>query len=259
MNGLLVGNTQYTDAFQRANFWSVVQKKSNYHTLVGVATLPPVSVTVPSANDGSQSGAVFHLNGQCGTNTGNTNTPGNLGVMDINFWDAKAQALIKSLGLNQSVFPLFLFYNAVMSDGNPATNLSNCCILGYHNAVGSPVQTYGVGEFEGRNQTLFTDVADITALSHEIAEWMDDPLTNNLTPLWGHIGQVPDCQNNLEVGDPLSRTLFPVVHMPNGFNYHPQEMAFFSWFFRQNPSLGAGGKFSNNGQFTTDAGTVCNP
>jgi hypothetical protein len=47
--------------------------------------------------------------------------------------------------------------------------------------------------------------------------------------------------------------------MPNGFNYHPQEMAFFSWFFRQHPSLGAGGKFSNNGQFTTDAGAVCNP
>src|SRR5262249_4116240 len=158
-----VGNTQYIDAFQRANFFSVVTTQPNYHTLLGVVTLPPVAITVPSASDGSQSGAVFHFNNQCGTNTGTTNVPGDLGVMGITFWDAKAQAFIKSLGLTQEVFPLFLFYNAVMSDGNPLPNMHNCCILGYHNAVGSPVQTYGVGEFEGRHQTLFSHVADIAA------------------------------------------------------------------------------------------------
>jgi hypothetical protein len=45
--------------------------------------------------------------------------------------------------------------------------------------------------------------------------------------------------------------------MPNGFTYNLQELAFFSWFYRQNPSLGASGDFSDNGTFAEDAGPVC--
>jgi hypothetical protein len=40
--------------------------------------------------------------------------------------------------------------------------------------------------------------------------------------------------------------------MPNNITYQLQELAFFSWFF-STPSIGAGGKFSNNGTFTTVA------
>ena len=82
-----------------------------------------------------------------------------------------------------------------------------------------------------------------------------DPLVNNATPSWGHIGQVGGCQNNLEVGDPLSGTQFPTVFM-NGFFYNMQELAFFDWFF-DTPSLGAGGVYSNNGSFTTPAVEPC--
>ena len=80
---------------------------------------------------------------------------------------------------------------------------------------------------------------------------MDDPFGTNPTAPWGHIGQVSGCQNNLEVGDPLSGTVFKVPF--NGFNYHLQELAFFSWFFRQSPSIGINGWFSNGGTFTTPA------
>jgi hypothetical protein len=80
---------------------------------------------------------------------------------------------------------------------------------------------------------------------------MDDPLTTNATPAWGKVGQVVGCQGNLEVGDPLSGTLYP------SYTYHLQELAFFSWFFRQPSPFGAGGPFSNNGTFTSDAGPVC--
>jgi hypothetical protein len=93
---------------------------------------------------------------------------------------------------------------------------------------------------------------DISALSHEVAEWMDDPDTVNPTPLWGNIGQVTGCQSNLEVGDPLSGTNISVP-MPNSFVYHPQELAFFSWFYRQSPSIGVNGWFSSNGTFKTGA------
>jgi hypothetical protein len=79
---------------------------------------------------------------------------------------------------------------------------------------------------------------------------MDDPLGTNATPLWGNIGQVVGCQGNLENGDPLSGTIFPPVLMPNGFTYDLQELAFFSWFFRQNPSIGVNGFYSDNGTFT---------
>jgi hypothetical protein len=62
-------------------------------------------------------------------------------------------------------------------------------------------------------------------------------------------------QNNLEVGDPLTGTLFPSVTL-SGFTYNPQELAFFSWFYGA-PSSGTGGAFSNNGAFAKDAGSVC--
>jgi hypothetical protein len=93
-------------------------------------------------------------------------------------------------------------------------------------------------------------------MAHEIGEWMDDPFANNPTPPWGHIGQVAFCQNNLEVGDPLTGTGAPPIVMPNGFTYHLQELAFFSWFYGA-PSIGIHGWFSNNGTFLTDAGLPC--
>ncbi len=72
-------------------------------------------------------------------------------------------------------------------------------------------------------------------------------------PAWGHVGQVSGCQNNLEVGDPLTGT--PAVQVPlNGFTYHGQELAFFDWFFRT-PSNGTAGKYSFEGTFTSAQGT----
>ena len=253
LGGTEIGHTQYLDAFQRANFWSEVSPNPNYHTLLGVATLPLQTVVVKSSSHGSPNGTVFVASGQCGANAGNVNHAGYLGVMNINFWDPIAQSLITRLGIGPGTFPIFLFYNAVMSVGNP-TNLNNCCVLGYHNVFGSG-QTYAVAEFEGRDQTLFSGVADVTALTHEVGEWMDDPLTNNPTPAWGHIGQVSGCQTNLEVGDPLSGTLFPTVTL-GGFTYHPQELAFFSWFYRQSPSIGVNEWYSDNGTLAY-AGAVC--
>jgi hypothetical protein len=85
---------------------------------------------------------------------------------------------------------------------------------------------------------------------------MDDPLGDNPTPAWGHVGQVGGCQNNLEVGDPLTGTQIPPVTMPNGFTYHLQELAFFSWFYGA-PSMAVNNWFSDNNTFTTDAGPPC--
>lgn len=241
MNGADVGSTQYIDAFQRANFWTKVSVAGNsYHTRLKVITLPAQSITVPVAN------GTTNLFTFCG----------NEGQLDINWWDSLVQSTLlpalASHGVGPTTLPLFVFDNVEMCD------TSGCGILGYHNAFAnsaSLLQTYAVSDFD--NSGIYG--GDVSVLSHEVGEWMDDPAvitTGNLTPQWGNTGQVIGCQNNLEVGDPLTgNNLLPVTL--NGFSYTLQELAFFSWFYRQTPSLGSGGAFSNNGTFSTDAGPVC--
>jgi hypothetical protein len=105
-----------------------------------------------------------------------------------------------------------------------------------------------VADFQGSG-AVFTGVSDTAVLAHEIGEWANNPSgLNSVNPTWGGIGQVVTCQNNFEVGDPLSGTEAPAISF-NGFTYHFQELAFFSWFYRDSPSQGAGGVYSSNGTF----------
>jgi hypothetical protein len=223
--------------------------------LLSTTTGPTLTITINAGRAGNSTAEVFSIGGtQCGTNP-TTNPAARIAVVNINTIDAQLQNYITSHGLNAGQFPFFLTYNAVIAAA-AANNLNNCCILGYHNALGSPGQTYGIGEFEGRNQTVFSGVADIAAPSHEVNEWVNDPSGANPTPAWGNIGQVGGCQGNLEDGDPLSGTLMPTVTL-NGFTYHLQELAYFSWFYG-GTSLGTGGKFSSNGTFAGPA-ILCPP
>lgn len=238
-----VGSAQYVDAFQRANFWT--QIGSDYHVkLDPVRVLSSIVIDVP--NDRGLSLGIF---GSCAP----------LGIFDINFMDALLTNTIlpalASKGVNPGTFPIFLMSNVVMSIGNPK-NLNQCCVLGYHGATGTgAIQTYSPMDFDMTG--LFgSGIFDTSVAAHEVGEWMDDPYGNNPTPAWGHTGQVGFCQNNLEVGDPLTGTNIPTVTMPNGFTYHLQELAFFSWFYGA-PSIAANGWFSDNGTFATDAGPVC--
>jgi len=235
-----VGNTQYLDAFQRGNFWQFVGG-TDYHTLVSATVLDPITITI-AANDGLA--IPPSLFGSCGA----------LGIVNINTLDSILVSKLASLGVDTSQFPVFLLYNLVMSVGQP-TNLNKCCVLGFHGATGTPIQTYSPIDFD--TSGLFgPTVHDTSVAAHEVGEWMDDPFGNNPTPAWGHTGQVAGCQNNLEVGDPLSGTDIPPVRGANGFTYHLQELAFFSWFYGA-PSIAVNDWFSDNNTFTTDAGPVC--
>ena len=247
-----VNNLQYEDAFLRAEFAAIAAP--NYHLIL---TNTPLGKKLDVYIGGSPSTAavVYGLAGtQCGTNIGSdlaggtvTNPHAGIAVVNINILDSILQQVIKLLGFDPSQFPFFVMYNSVLAY-NPE-NLNTCCVLGYHNAEGYPGQTYGIAEFEGRNQTVFEGTSDVSAMSHEFNEWVNDPNGVNPTPPWGNIGQVGGCQDNFEVGDPLSGTLMPPVLGGNGFTYHLQELAFFSWFFRTTPSIGLGGMYSGNGTF----------
>jgi hypothetical protein len=242
MNGVSEGPTQYVDAFQRANFYKFTKpsgKNPGYHVNLSYSVEPAITVNAPAGSTHGSGCSQY-------------------GSVEINWFD---NYVINTLfpqveasdGVTPAQFPLFLVRSVVWYISTPA----NCCVLGYHGAFNNPrfgntLQTYSPTDMELSG--AFGGITDTSVAAHEVAEWMDDPTGNNPTPAWGHIGQVSGCQNNLEVGDPLTGTNIPLVTL-GGFSYHLQELAFFSWFYHQSPSWGAGGKYSDNGTFTTFAAT----
>jgi hypothetical protein len=245
--GTQVGVTQYVDAFQRASFWNVIDK-ATYHTRLAPKTLAPIVIDIPASHGLALATTALGPPAFCAP----------LGILDINVFDGildkQILPALKAQGVNPTTFPVFLLSNVVTAD--TPKDLGTCCILGYHATTGFPIQTYSPSNFDSTG--LFGGAAggDTDTLSHEVAEWVNDPYGNNPTPPWGHTGQVSGCQDNLEVGDPLSGTNAPPIFGSNGFTYHLQELAFFSWFFKT-PSIGIHGWFSNNGTFLTDAGPPC--
>jgi hypothetical protein len=242
--GTFVGTTQATDAFQRGNFWGLIDR-DNYHVrLSPVRVLPALVIDVPAKRGVAVSGSVF---GACS----------DLGIVDINLIDAAVvQATLTTPGISPKTFPMFMLYNSGMSFGNPF-NLNNCCAGGYHGVnPTSPVTFQTYAPFDFQTNGIFLAANDSVIISHEAGEWMNDPYDVNPTPAWGHTGQVTGCQNNLEVGDPLTGTNASPIVGKNGYTYHLQELAFYSWFYGT-PSVGIHGWFSDNGTFLTDAGPPC--
>ena len=254
--GVFMGNTQYIDAFMRANFYQALdQDPDNYHVLFSpVRVVSPVTVDVP-ANEGlaadvpgnTASPNIFHT---CGT----------VQFLDSNWFDAYINdTLLPQLeqqdGLTAGEIPVFFLYDTNIAE--PANDLGGCCILGYHSFAGEPTpnQTYAVAEIDVSG-LFIPSIENTSVLAHEMGELVDDPYTDNEVPPWGHTGQQPGCQENLEVGDPLTGTDVAPVTMPNGFTYNLQELVFFSWFIG-GPSLGVDGWYSDNGTFTSDAGPNC--
>jgi hypothetical protein len=245
--GTDVGYTQYLDAFQRASFWKILPDQNDYHVFLDpVNQLGPVVIDVPAIY-GTTRPTSSTLRSVCGP----------LGIVDINWLDFYLSTVVlpalTAQGVNSGSFPVFQLYNVVGS--SRVTSLGFCCILGYHSVSEPPIQTYAVADFDTSN-FFSAGAQDTGILSHEIGEWINDPFVSNVTPRWGHTGQVGGCQGNLETGDPLSGSLAPSVIMPNGFTYRLQEMAFYSWFLGA-PSIAVNGWYSNNGSFLKDAGPPC--
>lgn len=247
-----LGSSQYIDALQRAEFFKLLflgPLNYHWHTVLGLNTTSPVTVVVPS--DQGQSYILAGCN--------------RLGVVNIDWLDNYVTTvLIPSLasqGVGPTNFPVVLTYNIV--EALQGHNLFvNCCYLGYHGSYGSPMQVYSVAEFDTNAQF---PAQDVTILAHELGEAVNDPTGVNLTPLWGHIGQQQNCQNNFEVGDPLTGTQYPPVTL-NGYTYHLQELAMYAWFYRPSQMVqpyrimgdpGVPNWYSTHGTFRHDAGAIC--
>ena len=228
----VVGTGQFTSLFQRANFWKYTGKAGGKNPNYQVNLAMTVGKTITVTETGGNSG-IYPATVPCG---------GKLTYLDINAWDSYVQnTLMPQLKVKPTMLPIFLFYNTVMIEGS---SLGSCCILGYHGSTPSAtLQTYSIidydttGLFKVQSSNALA-VEDTSVMSHELAEWRDDPDGSNPTAPWGNIGQVSGCQNNLEVGDPLSGNPLRVIQTVGGFNYHAQDLAFFSWFYHQKPSIG---------------------
>jgi hypothetical protein len=200
--GVNVGTTQYIDAFQRANFWNVVKNKPNYHLLLGAPTvIPTVTLSPPAAK------------GITGTPFGHK-----VAEVDINWIDAQFQTIItQNPQITPGSLPIFLTYDTYLTSGG-------CCIGGYHTAFGNIAAPQAYAEF------TYVDFVgdfsqDVSALSHEVGEWADDPLVVNT-------GGNPVQCGILEVGDPeegfTNFGAFP--YAVNGFSYNLQDLVFLPYF-----------------------------
>lgn len=211
--GANMGATQYIDAFQRANFWGT-QGNPSHLLLGGPTVLPEQTLDVPKKS--GNTGAVFGFNA---------------GLVDINYFDAQLQTLLTNLGITPDTFPIFLTYDVYL------TQHHGCCIGGYHSSAGSINAPQAYAHFTYVDHVgAFSQ--DVSALSHEVGEWADDPLVVNIN------GNPTPC-GALEVGDPLERNPnfggFP--YTVNGFTYNLQDLVALPYF-------GAPPDTSVNGEFT---------
>ncbi len=208
-----LGTTQYEDAFQRGNFWGQVSSATGYHVLLGQPKVAPLQTFVVPAADGSV-GSEFGVK---------------VGLADINWFDAKLQALItKFKQIQPNTLPIFMTYDVYLTEGG-------CCIGGYHSAIGA--QAYSHFTYIGKPGAFSQDVG---ALSHEVGEWMDDPLLNG--------GNSVAC-GILEVGDPeeIFANYGDFPYTLNGFTYNLQDLVYLEYFGAPNTtSVGGEMTFHNN-------------
>ena len=198
--GTNVGKTQYIDAFQRANFWQNVQTNSSYHVLFKPTVAPTVKLKPVGAS-------ATIING--------------VGMVDYVYFDSTVQSLISSLKVPANTLPLFLASGVYWTEFT-----DECCIGGWHGSLSSN-SAYAVGTYMPSTVNLPGGVSgfsqNVSALSHELGEFMDDPITNNV--VCGGYGI-------LEVGDPLEGgpNFGSYPYTTNGFTYDLQDLVTLPYF-----------------------------
>ena len=228
------GTTQFSDAIQRAEFFNVM--KSDWHTLIQKPRmLPPVQIEVPFGMSlvfqAGPGGPVFAL-------------------IDQGFFISQLNTILQFVPFQVDELAIVMTRNALFYQSG---STANCCVVGFHTAFETAVhgnrhdvQTFVAATWLDAGIFGDTGRADVNALSHEITEWMNDPFVNNNVPPWQvSFSSPPQCQANLETGDPLE--LFPTNAFPvtiDGFTYHPQSEALLEWFARQAPSAAFQGAYS---------------
>jgi hypothetical protein len=237
--------TQFTDAVQRAEFFH--ETNDEWHTLLR----PRVETTRTMVLIRGTYRFALNADGTCCAFVLIDNQ-----VFSAALFPATAADTTTPIGAAENAGEIrtrdlstFLFPNAFLYINNPG----NCCIIGFHTydlepgsvANGWREKRYVLNYSSWISAGIFRDptFADVTALSHEMAETFNDPFVNNATPWW--LAPNGLCQNNLETGDViegLPAAQFPIVL--NGSTWHPQNEALLPWFAGESPSSAIHGAYS---------------
>lgn len=259
MAGGAVG--QYGDVLMQAQANAL---GSGYHVLLEPPTILPTEVINVPQNHGTAfvTSQVFNTNGVV------------YALVDFNWFASQINNLINALHVPPDWLPIFLSDNALLYKNN---DYSQCCTWGFHGAgnlhnIGSvdsngnaDVNTFiwasylEPGTFTKPRKVPISGLQDIQALSHELAEWLNDPFTINLVTPW-ETATAPQygCSSFLESGDPLVGFWFPLSGNPDpspfaGGVWHPQDAVFPQWFLRQSPSSAYDGHYTFMGSANTNA------
>ncbi len=246
--GAFIGHTQYGDAIQRAEFWNLPGFSQDYHVLLA----PPTATTSVAVNVPAGKGNAYLLR-----------SGGLLGVVDPTYFNQVLAALLPAFSANTVV--IFLTDNV---DLGTAGLVQNCCILGFHASQGPPAATAQTWIFASYTEPgTFTGnvILDVQSLSHETAEWLNDPFTGalqlgflNLIPPAVLPGQGGACIINFETGDPLESPPVVFTATVNGIVYHLQDEVFLPWYLHAMPSFSVNGFYTYLGTFTSPS-TLCGP
>jgi hypothetical protein len=242
--------TQFPDSVQRAEFYNVMQQ--DWHTLLRPSLKAERTLSIPR-------GAYYFAlksDGSCCAFV----------LVDIDVFSSRlfppsatdtatpVGSAEKSGDITTKDISTFLFPNTYLYLKH---NPNNCCVLGFHTFDYEPGDA-GNGFREKRYVLNYSSwispglfdpgFEDITALSHEITESLNDPFVGSdgvhgITPWW--LSQNGNCQNDFEVGDVIEGLQDSTVPIKTaGRTYHPQNEALLQWFEFQSPSTALGGAYS---------------
>lgn len=242
------GTTQYLDAYRRDDFWQEVTTTSpDYHTLLGGPTIAPVQRwTVPAAK------GLAYID--AGTNR-------RFGIADGAWFTHQLDQTIASLQIDPRSLVVFLAYNTeVAYQGTPDGCFTTGCSLfgGVHGATtsGNPnlgaipprsVNTWAYAAFEGLGDLVPPGLNEhLIAVSHELLEWVDDPIiigtdpsqpfgpqrVGSVVPAWTSPFYPLGCSNLYEVADPAGGQLIGVPNPSSGQLHLFVDAVYHSWFAR---------------------------
>jgi hypothetical protein len=228
------GVGQFVDQMQRAAFWNQMDEGHDWHVRMEVPrVLEPVDIEVTP---------------ETGTRLAQDANGNFFGDVFIDFLDSQARTILQLLQLDADTLPIFVTDNVTAE------------ALGYHTSYTIPSDENGT-----RLQTfIYTSwldpalvdplFADVSTFNHELAEWTNDPFTNNATPDWFYpppSDPTTFCSGNpsLEVGDPQGNgptfVDFPTFQSTiGGVTYHLQQLVLWQWFADQVPSSAFGGWYT---------------
>jgi hypothetical protein len=229
LGGKSVGNTQYGDAFQRANFWdSVSTKAKDYHVLLSQPTVTATqTIIVP---DG------------LGEYTPDFSTGQQMPNVDRAFLASQTAPILSAAGIGPAQLPIMVWGRITAGKAS-----------GWHGAqtINGNLQTY-IGTSYQSQATLSGIIPDTLPVSHEVIEWLDDPFINNYTPGWNQpfVSNQVQCDSRfasdlLETGDPVETFDEQVVPLYGGpFTYHVTEGMFIDFYTRARRSRSVNGQYS---------------